>query len=130
MSTRARPPRAIAFPLKGERVRVGTAGAGGAHPLVRLRDGEPAGRLVLAAEGTALFVRELCVEPALRGYGLGSEAILLLREAAEACRWHTLRAWAPPDLGLAVYFWSRMGLSPLPGQGPDGGIWFERTLRS
>ena len=46
--------------------------------------------------------------------------------AAAAPAYAEIKAWAPPDLGLAVYFWVRMGLSPLHGEGPDGGIWFER----
>jgi hypothetical protein len=52
------------------------------------------------------------------------------RGRAEGVKGNPSRAlWAPPDLGLAVYFWSRMGLRPLNGPGPDGGIWFERVLR-
>jgi GNAT superfamily N-acetyltransferase len=79
-------------------------------------------------EGDRLFIAELCIQPACRGYGLGTETARLVREAAEAGPWRVLRAWAPPDLGLAVYFWCRMGLRPLHGEGPDGGIWFERTV--
>jgi hypothetical protein len=68
------------------------------------------------------------VEPAARGYGLGSEAAGLLRDAAARAGFATLRARSHPDLGLSVYFWTRMGLHPLVGPGPEGGIWFEREL--
>ena len=74
-----------------------------------------------------LIIRTLCIDSARRGYGAGTEAAQMLLEAARG-KADTVRAWAPPDLGLAVYFWIRMGLQPLHGEGPEGGIWFERTL--
>jgi hypothetical protein len=75
-----------------------------------------------------LVVESLCIDEALRGYGRGSDAARMLTSMAAARGWRRLRAWAPPDRGLAVYFWVRMGLRPLFGDGPDGGIWFEREL--
>ena len=122
--------RDLAFPLVGERARIEAPGADGASVLVRIADGIPAGRLELAEVDGALFVRSLVIAPEYRGYGLGSDAARLVREAAAAAGWPVLRAWAAPDLGLSVYFWSRMGLRPLFGDGPDGGIWFERVLSS
>jgi hypothetical protein len=80
-------------------------------------------------DGT-LFIRELCIDLPHRGFGLGSETARLVGAAAARGDWRMLRAWAPPDLGLATYFWSRMGLRPRFGAGPDGGIWFERVLRA
>ncbi|MCC6382496.1 MAG: hypothetical protein IT304_08295 [Dehalococcoidia bacterium] len=76
-----------------------------------------------------MVVEELCVDGPARGYGLGSEAARLLREAAVAAGWPFLRAPAPADRGLALYFWFRMGLHPLFGPGPAGGLWMERRLR-
>jgi GNAT superfamily N-acetyltransferase len=116
---------ATRFPIAGERVRLELEGEL-AGRLVRASDGAVVGRFALEANAAAITIRALCVDPDYRSYGLGSEAGRLLREAAEAAGFG-LRAWAPPDLGLAVYFWVRMGLRPLHGPGPEGGIWFERS---
>lgn len=116
------------FEREGQRARL-VAGEGGTLAVVRIRDCAEVGRIQLEDDGDVLTIRALCIEEADRGYGLGSEAARLLREAAEAGPWRRLRAWAPPDRGLAVYFWCRMGLRPCFGEGPDGGAWFERALR-
>jgi GNAT superfamily N-acetyltransferase len=110
--------------LEGERVRVDL----GAGEIVRLADSQRIGDVAWREEGGAFVVEKLSIDDAARGYGAGSEAARLLREYAAAEGWRTMRAWAPPDLGLAVYFWCRMGLRPLFGDGPNGGIWFERSL--
>jgi len=110
------------FPLAGERVTV-VRGAQGI--VIEDRDGTPIGTVELehAGEGE-VFIKSVCIEESKRGYGAGTEATrLLLEAAAEAGT--VVRAWAPPDLGLAVYFWIRMGLRPLHSAGPNGGILFE-----
>ncbi len=117
----------LALPLEGARVRIDERD--GTLVIARGVTGELVGTVVLEAQGEDLFVRSLCVDEARRGYGLGSETARLLRRAAAEAGWGMLRAWAPPDRGLAVYFWCRMGLRPLHGEGPDGGIWFERRLQ-
>jgi len=116
----------LALPIAGERVRLERRD--GQVLVLRKASAERVGNLVVEARGEALFVRSLCIDEARRGYGLGSETARLLRRAAGEAGWGLLRAWAPPDRGLAVYFWCRMGLRPLHGEGPDGGIWFERVL--
>jgi len=118
----------IPLPLTGARARIEDA-RDGTLRIVRLADGAPAGRIRLETAGPDLHVAALCIDVPARGYGLGSEAARLLREAAEAGPWDALTAWAPPGLGLAVYFWCRMGLRPLHGEGPGGGIGFRRELR-
>ncbi|GIW12866.1 MAG: hypothetical protein KatS3mg062_0305 [Tepidiforma sp.] len=77
-----------------------------------------------------LLVWELCINDGERGYGCGSEAALLLVQAAVKAGWARMRARAHPRYGLSVYFWVRMGFRPLHGEGPEGGIWFVRDLRS
>lgn len=119
----------LPLPLTGSRVAIEPGAEPGMARLVRLADGVEAGHLKLEARGELLFVDALCIDEPHRSYGLGSESARLLREAAAEGGWRSLQAWAPPSLGLAVYFWSRMGLRPLHGEGPDGGILFERTLR-
>jgi GNAT superfamily N-acetyltransferase len=114
--------------LQGERVEIRGEIPGEAE-LIRIRDGVTAGSLVVRDDGAALFVERLWVEPEHRGYGLGTETARLVRAFAEAGTWNELHAWAPPNLGLAVYFWCRMGLRPLHGDGPNGGLAFVRTLR-
>ncbi|MCC7365979.1 MAG: hypothetical protein IT303_16565 [Dehalococcoidia bacterium] len=120
--------RELPYPLVGERARVDAPGPDGCSAIARVSDGAAAGRVCLEERDGALFIRVLEIEPALRGFGLGSDAARLVRDAAAAAGWPMLRAWGPPDLGLATYYWSRMGLRPRHGPGPDGGIWFEREL--
>lgn len=116
--------RWLSSPLEGPRVRI-EATNNGETVIVRSESGERVGSLRVELGDGVLVIQSLEIEPALRGYGLGSEAAGLVREAAER-ESRTLRAWAPGDNGLAVYFWIRMGLRPLPGEGPEGGLWFER----
>jgi predicted N-acetyltransferase YhbS len=117
----------IEWPLEGDRVRLERENDGTVS-IVRLRDGERVGHIVIAEQTGSLTIRALCVDEAQRSYGCGSEAGYLLVRAAEVAGCRTLRAWAPPNLGLAVYFWFRMGFHPLHGEGPDGGIWLERRV--
>jgi GNAT superfamily N-acetyltransferase len=116
-----------AFPLVGERCRVELEAPGKAA-VTRTETGEPVGLLGYELEDGVVTIRSLCIEPEHRGYGAGSEAAWLFVRAAERTGL-ALRAWAPPHLGLAVYFWSRMGLRAVHGEGPEGGIWFERGRR-
>lgn len=120
---------ALVFPLQGERVRLEASAAGGATSIVRLSDGAAVGTLSLETNAARLTIQSLCIDSPARSYGCGSEAAWLLVRAAEASGYELLRAWAPPTLGLAVYFWFRMGFHPLHGEGPEGGIWLERQLR-
>lgn len=116
----------LKFPMRGERVSL-VSTADGLQVLDS--DGKQIGTLKLErTDDDVLFVKSLCIDKARRGYGAGTEAAQLILAAA-AGTMSIVRAWAPPNLGLAVYFWIRMGLHPLHGEGPDGGIWFERTLQ-
>ncbi len=114
-------------PIEGMRVRLEFDSPLSGR-LVRPGDGERVGAFALEERSSELFVRELTIDAGYRGYGCGSEAARLLRRHAASGTWLTLTAWAPPDLGLAVYFWSRMGLRPLFGPGPAGGLSFAREL--
>ncbi|MCA9821930.1 MAG: hypothetical protein KC470_04945 [Dehalococcoidia bacterium] len=119
---------AALFPLPGVRTRL-ELGSDGFGQVQLQADGRICGRFALSGDDDVLAIDILCIDEAERGYGLGTEAAQLLRDGAAAGGWAVLRAWAPPDRGLAVYFWSRMGLHPLFGERPGGGIWFERELR-
>jgi GNAT superfamily N-acetyltransferase len=123
----ARPMSLLGPLLDGPRVRL-EAISPTEYRILRTVDGEQFGRLALDEAGGALIVQALCVDEAHRGYGAGSGAAALIREAwARDKRWTTLRAFAPAGAGLAVYYWMRMGLRPVPGEGPEGGLLFERT---
>lgn len=93
-----------------------------------IRGGNRVGTIAAHVEDGALVVRVLEIDAAFRGYGLGSEAARALVRAAATHGFERVRALAPPDRGLAVYFWFRMGLRPLPGGEPGGGLWLERDL--
>lgn len=118
---------AALFPLPGVRTRL-DLGCDGFGQVQLQADGRTCGRFALSGDDHVLAIDALCIDEAERGYGLGTEAAQLLRDAAASGGWAVLRAWAPPDRGLAVYFWSRMGLHPLFGEHPGGGIWLEREL--
>ena len=115
------------FPLEGERVRI-ERGEEGRCEIIRRADNERVGTVAMEALGEEVVVRSLCIDEAHRSYGCGSEAGWLIVRAAEEAGFELLSAHAPPDRGLAVYFWIRMGLRPLQGDGPEGGIWFERQF--
>lgn len=119
----------LRLPMRGRRTRLEATGERDRVLIVRLLDERAVGSVVLSVEddGRALAIRALCVDAESRGYGAGSEAARLVIEGAERAG-YGLRAWAPPERGLAVYFWFRMGFRPLFGEGPGGGIWFERAL--
>lgn len=119
---------ALTFPIEGARVRIEVPGADGASAIIRQRDGAPVGTLRLEANGATLTVQSLCIDDEARSFGCGSDAGYELLRAAQAGGFDLLRAWAPPGLGLAVYYWFRMGFRPIFGPGPEGGIWLERRL--
>jgi GNAT superfamily N-acetyltransferase len=125
MAAALMPNVSLALPLNGARVRIPQAEDDDSLAIVRKSDGQVVGRLKLSSDAGVLIVQELCVTEQHRGYGCGSDAGRLLVHAAEAAGFKALRAWAPPDRGLAVYFWFRMGLRPLHGEGPSGGLWLE-----
>ncbi|MYD28821.1 MAG: hypothetical protein F4X03_07915 [Dehalococcoidia bacterium] len=86
------------------------------------------GEVSVDLAGDVPFIERLCIDEEARGYGAGSGAATALLKALRR-RYPVVRTWAPPDRGLAVYFWVRMGFRPLHGEGPDGGLWFEQVLR-
>ena len=122
-------PERLGLPVQGLRFRLEASDATGTElRVVRLADGEPVGRVIIEVDGPTLIIASMHIDEALRGYGAGSEAARLLVRAAAAGGFPTVRAFAPGGNGLAVYFWFRMGLHPLHGAGPEGGIWLERKV--
>ena len=113
----------LALPVTGERFRLEREGDDIA---VRRSNGERVGSMAVEETADGLCIRALCIEQAHRSYGAGSEAALLFNRACDAAGVPLVRTWAPPDRGLAVYFWIRMGFAPVHGEGPEGGLWFER----
>lgn len=85
------------------------------------------GEVAVDVSGDLPFIERLCIDEEARGYGAGSETATALVRALGR-RYPAVRTWAPPDRGLAVYFWVRMGFRPVAGEGPDGGLWFEQAL--
>lgn len=85
------------------------------------------GEVALDLRTDVPFIERLCIDEAARGYGAGSGAATALLRALGR-RYAAVRTWAPPDRGLAVYFWVRMGFRPVAGEGPNGGLWFEQEL--
>ncbi len=121
----------LALPRPGVRFRLEAGNSNASRIIVAEHGGEVVGAIAadIGEDGASLIVRSLCIEESRRGYGAGSEAARLLIRAAAASGFVCVRAWAPAGRGLAVYFWMRMGLRPLHGEGPDGGIWLERSTQ-
>lgn len=121
----------LGLPRPGARFRLEADTPGVSRIIVARHGGEVVGAIdaTTGEDGASLLVSSLCIEDGRRGYGAGSEAARLLIRAAEESGFSCIRAWAPAGRGLAVYFWMRMGLRPLHGEGPDGGIWLERSTR-
>ncbi len=72
----------------------------------------------------------IAIEPARRGYGLGSEAVRAFEEAAEARGLaRAFRAAVEPGNGLGFYFWLRLGYRPVsPSDAPDPTPWSRDTM--
>jgi hypothetical protein len=119
----------LPLPLAGSRVAIEASGTPGELRIRRFADGVIVGHATLEPRVGELHIAELIIDEGHRGYGAGTEAARLLIDAAEAAGFERITAWAPPNLGLAAYFWHRMGLHALHGPGPGGGILFERLLR-
>ena len=71
-----------------------------------------AGRVAEIAGGRCLVWSWLAVAGEWRGYGFGGAAVPLLERAA--ARRNAVEAVAPlpPDNGIALYFWLRLGYVP------------------
>jgi hypothetical protein len=121
-------PGALALPVIGE--RFGLERDEGGVAVFGLADHVKVGRFALTSAPGVLTIDSLCIDEAFRSYGAGSEAVLMFNRACDAAGIPHVRAWAPPDRGLAVYFWIRMGFRPVHGEGPQGGLWFERRTGS
>ncbi len=118
----------LGLPVTGQRFALEQGPESGTVAILRLADGAQVGTFALEPDGPRPTIHSLCINEADRSYGAGSESALLLVQAAEAAGFEELRAWAHPNLGLSAYFWGRMGLRPLHGPGPEGGIWYERVF--
>lgn len=132
MAATIKPSRSLPITLRGARVDLRAESFGQSqcrYAIVRRSDGQRVGDLRMTVEGTSVTITSLCIDPSVRGYGAGSDAARTLCAAAAAAGFERLRASAPGNFGLAVYFWIRHGFRPLFGLGPDEGIWFERRLR-
>lgn len=123
-------PRPLPQRITGDRVSLRRVEGGDATRYEVRRKGrrEAIGEVAVDLSGEIPFIERLCIDEEARGYGAGSGAAnALLRTLGR--RYAVVRTWAPPDRGLAVYFWVRMGFRPLAGEGPNGGLWFEQQLR-
>jgi GNAT superfamily N-acetyltransferase len=99
---------------------------------VRPPSDEPIGVAVWEAAATgAAIIRLIVIHRTHRGWGLGAEAVLRMEEQVGA-----REVWVPipPDNGLAVYFWLRLGYHPVlqvdqpPFARREGGLWMMRSI--
>lgn len=111
--------------------------AGGRGEALALVEGGVAGLLLYSTEapmrGTA-HIRLLAVAPERRRLGIGSRAALALEERLARDGVGRIYVQVPSELGLAFYFWLRLGYQPLtqvawpvrPKERPS--IWMVRPL--
>lgn len=109
-------------------------------PRGRARVGAVAGR-VAAVDGSACLIWTwLAVSAEWRGYGYGGAAVPLVERAGRRMGAGSVLAPLPPDNGVALYFWLRLGyvpeaaLRPPPAARPTGvaedALWMRREIGS
>ena len=112
-----------------------------------LGDGEIVGALCgrltelsVPAGSRALIWTWLAVDARWRAYGYGGASVPLLEQAAQSVGASTALAPLPPDNGVALYFWLRLGYTPLrsapvdradwPSGVASDALWMQRPLDS
>lgn len=71
----------------------------------------------------AVEIDFLAIEPALRGWGYGSEAVRLLeKHSLREGLGNSFQAKVPAHNGLNLYFWLRLGYRPVRTEGKSGRI--------
>lgn len=118
---------ATAIPLPQRGSRHGLEEADGQIAIIRLADRLRVGTVALARDGASLAIESVCVDEEHRGHGAGTEAVRLILSAIGGSA-ERVTAMAPPDIGLAVYFWTRLGFRPRFGPGSGGALRFERPV--
>jgi GNAT superfamily N-acetyltransferase len=120
--------RGLGLPIATERFRL-EHGAAGSVAVFRTSDEQCVGEARVKRRGATLVIESVCIDASERGFGAGSESVVLLAQAARAAGCSAMESWAPASLGLAVYFWMRMGFRPRFGRAAAGdGVEFEREL--
>jgi GNAT superfamily N-acetyltransferase len=81
----------------------------------------------------ALRIDFLAVPPGLRRLGTGSRSALALEKRARRSV-DAIYVLVPARLGLALYFWLRLGYRPLlqpdwPAEVAEASVWMKRTVR-
>ena len=93
-----------------------------------------------ASKSKALIWTWLAIDARWRAYGFGGASVPLLEQAAAQAEATLALTPLPPDNGVALYFWLRLGYTPLrsvdvrPGDRPRGvtpdALWMQRPLNS
>lgn len=99
------------------------------------------GRLIRLADRTdtlALVWTWLAIDARWRAYGYGGASVPLLEQAAELAGAQIALSPLPPDNGVALYFWLRLGYTPLrdvavrpedwPAGLPRDALWMQRRI--
>jgi len=80
--------------------------------------------------GDAVEIVFLAIEPALRGWGYGSEAVRLLEEHSLREGWgNSFQAEVPAHNGLNLYFWLRLGYRPVRTEDKSGEVLMVRRTQ-
>ncbi len=90
-------------------------------------DGEAAGFIAIDGENRA-HCAAIWLRPGARRMGYGVEAVQLLVEALRQAGQSVVTAEVPADVGLAVYFWLRLGFRPVTASPGPAGLRVVRDL--
>ena len=103
-------------------------------------DSEAVGALSGRLEDTALVWTWLAIDARWRAYGFGGASVPLFEEAARQLGADEALVPLPPDNGVALYFWLRLGYTPLREAPPEplttlvgapaDAVWMRRTFES
>ena len=127
--------------------RIGDRLADGDQAWSIMAEDSPVGALCARLGSTAQAARPrpnaviwtwLAIEARWRAYGYGGAAVPLLEDAARAAGATVALTPLPPDNGVALYFWLRLGYTPLRSVAvhaddwPNGvardALWMQRSL--
>ena len=94
--------------------------------------------LVDGSDAVALVWTWLAIDARWRAFGYGGAAVPLLEQAAELAGAQIALSPLPPDNGVALYFWLRLGYTPLrhvavrpedwPAGLPSDALWMQRRI--
>ena len=99
-----------------------------AGELLAIEAGGGACGFIAVGRGAEASISAVWLRPEARRRGLGVDAVRLVVAGLRAEGFRSVRAFAPAEVGLFVYFWFRLGFRPEPCAASSEGLGLYRTL--